>query len=541
MTRRYLITCAPPNPNGDLHLGHLSGPFFGADVLRRYLAARGLPVAYVAYTDDHSIYVPRRANELEWTPRSTASRYTRRIEQTLALADMLPDHYSHPHRDERHDRFVQDHFVQLWKNETIVEQELPTPFCVTCGVFRYEAYLRGSCRFCGAPSDGTYCEECGLPQDPGGLLDAHCITCGSTPEYRPSRRLVVPLQPYAEQLSALYADSPWRQRVLDYVTALVEQGLPDVPISREADYGIPVPLEGWSGHILDTWFSGIFGYLAATAGHAEATGDPASWQTAWQDPDTVIVHFIGFDCSFSHAVLWPALLLALGEYRTPTHVLSNEFYTLEGQKFSTSRGHAIWGSEFLREAAPDAVRLHLARTNPEHEKSDFRLAEFDRTVNEVLVGTLESWAVALFERLAQRTASVVPDVGAEHWPAAVRTLVDELPGRMAAEFEPDTFSLRGAADVLVSVMDAAAAEFRAFPWPADGEGAEAVLAAHIELLGTLSAVAGPLLPNWTAHAGRQLGLRVDLDGITWPKPGEPVVAPGQRVATRFRPLFQARE
>ncbi|WP_166459287.1 methionine--tRNA ligase [Amycolatopsis pithecellobii] len=537
MTQRFLITCAPPNPNGDLHLGHLSGPFFGADVLRRYLRARGRQAVYVAYTDDHSIYVPRRANELGLTARETAARYTRRIEQTLALADMLPDHYSHPHRDSRHDRFVRNHFLELWKNGTIAEQELPTPYCPSCQVFRYEAYLRGRCRFCGVPSDGTYCEDCGLPQDPGGLHDARCVACGTAPEYRPSRRLVVPLSAFADRLTAVFVASPWRQRVLDYVTGLVEQGLPDVPISREADYGLPVPLADWSGHVLDTWFSGIFGYLAATAGYGAAIGEPGLWRELWQEPETVIVHFIGFDCSFSHAVLWPALLLALGEYQTPTHVISNEFYNLEGEKFSTSRGHAIWGSEFLREAAPDAVRLHLARTNPEYEKSDFRSAEFDRTVNDVLVGTLESWAAAVFDELAAQADSVIPAVESTQGSPTVRALAEDLPDRLAREFEPDTFSLRGAAGTLVEAVGAAAGEWGAAPSHAEpGE-----LAAHLELLATLAAVAAPLMPGWSAHTARQLGLRVGLDGLAWPRPGLPVLVPGQRVAPRFQRLFQARQ
>lgn len=541
MTQRFLITCAPPNPNGDLHLGHLSGPFLGADVLRRYLTARGRPVTYVAYTDDHSIYVPRRGTELGLAARPTAHHYTRRIEQTLALADLLPDFYGHPHRDPAHDRFVQDHFLELWKNEVIVERELLTPYCVSCDHFLYEAYLRGSCRFCQAPSDGTYCEECGYPQDPEGLLDARCITCGSAPQDRPSRRLIVPLAPYAERLAALYANSPWRQRVLDFVTGLLEHGLPDVPISRQADYGIPVPLDGWQGHILDTWFSGVFGYIAATAGHSAAVGDPDRWRDLWQDPDTVLVNFIGFDCSFSHAVLWPALLLGLGDHITPRHVISNEFYSLEGQKFSTSRGHAIWGSEFLREADPDAIRLYLALTNPEEEKSDFQLAEFDRAVGDVLAGRLEEWTGSLFSLLAGEAASTVPQADRADWPTAVHTLVDELPRTVAQSLEPGSFSLRAAARQVVDAIETAAQELRrSRQSPEPGEQVHAVLAAHTELLGVLSAVAAPLVPGWAGHARRRLGIPPGLDGIPWPEPGRPTVPAGQRVAPRFPRVFRAR-
>ncbi|MGP4002921.1 methionine--tRNA ligase [Streptomyces sp. 8N706] len=542
MSKKVLITCAPPNPNGDLHLGHLSGPFMGADVLRRYLVARGVPVSYVAYTDDHSCYVPRRGTELGWDARTTAFRYTSRIEQTLALAGMLPDYYEHPHREPKHDSLVHEHFLQLWKNGVITEQELPTTYCRTCDGFIYEAYIRGRCRFCAAPSDGTYCEECGYPQEPGGVVDGHCVTCGGEPELRSAPRLVVPLAPFAERLSALYAESPWRKRVLEFCKGMIEHGLPVVPISREADYGIPVPLEGWEGHVLDTWFSGIFGYIAATAAHGTALGKPDEWQKVWKDQETELVHFIGFDCSFSHAVLWPALLLGLGDYITPKYVMSNEFYTLEGDKFSTSRGHAIWGFDFLREVPSDAVRLHLCLTAPEEAKTDFRLADFDRTVNTLLVGQLEDWAASVVSLLAQEHGSVVPGTDRADWPAAVRSLAEQLPEDMAGALEPDDFSLRGAASRLTDAVTRASEDLRQYREtpPAERPDAAAVLASHAELLGVVAAVSAPLMPVWSRHVGEQLGMAVTFDGVAWPEQGQALVPGGQHIAQGYRRLFQER-
>jgi methionyl-tRNA synthetase len=535
MPRRVLITCAPPNPNGDLHLGHLSGPFLGADVLRRYLVARGVPVSYVSYTDDHSCYVPRRGAELGWDARTTAFRYTGRIEQTLALAGMSPDHYAHPHRDDRHDAMVRRNFLRLWESGVIVEREVPTPHCAGCGEFRYEAYLRGRCRFCAAPSDGTYCEECGRPQEPGGgVVAGRCIVCGGDTQTRPARRLVVPLAPFADRLAELYQGSALRTRMLEFCRSMLAEGLPELPISRADGYGIPVPLPGWDGHILDTWFSGIFGYLAATEAYGAAHGRPGEWRDLWRDPRTEVVHFIGFDCGFSHAVLWPALLLGLGEYVMPKHVISNEFYTLDGDKFSTSRGHAIWGFDFLREVPADAVRLHLCRTAPEEAKSDFRMAEFDRTVDEVLVGRWEAWAAAVFDLLAKDHGSVVPTVDRADWPAELRALIERLPEDLAESLEPGTFSLRGAAATLIEAVEWAAADLdrRA--------GSPAELAAHAELLGVVAAVAAPIMPTWSRHTARQLGVAVGFDGVPWPVPGTAVVPAGAGVAGEFRRLFVPR-
>lgn len=542
MSKRVLITCAPPNPNGDLHLGHLSGPFMGADVLRKYLAARDVPVTYVAYTDDHSCYIPRRGAELGWDARTTAFRYTNRIERTLALADMLPDYYEHPHREPKHDALVQEHFLRLWESGVITEQEVLTPYCTTCDGFVYEAYIRGNCRFCAAPSDGTYCEECGLAQEPGGVVDGHCFTCGSQPEIRTAVRLVVPLAPFTERLAELFENSPWRQRVLDFCKGLLAQELPVVPVSRVADYGIPVPLDAWQGHILDTWFSGIFGYMAATAAHCAALGTPDEWREIWRDPQTELVHFIGFDCSFSHAVLWPSLLLGLGEYTTPRYVISNEFYTLEGDKFSTSRGHAIWGFDFLREAPADAVRLHLCLTAPEEAKADFRLADFDRTVNTLLVQEWEGWATSVVELLAKEHGSVVPGTDRAAWPSTIRTLVEQLPLDLAGHLEPASFSLRGAAARLLEGVRSAAENLRWFQEspPADRAEAAAVLAAHTELLGVIAAVSGPLMPAWSRHTWRQLGLTPGFDGVPWPQQDRAVVPAGSRIAPEYRRMFHTR-
>ncbi|MDT8912355.1 class I tRNA ligase family protein [Amycolatopsis sp. PS_44_ISF1] len=536
-TGRVLITCAPPNPNGDLHLGHLSGPFFGADVLRRHLVSRGAEVSYVSYTDDHSCYLPRRAAEIGRTPHETALHYTRRIEQSLALAGMLPDYYEHPHRETRHDQVVRREFLKLWEAGMVEEQELPTAYCEQCAVFRYEAQLRGNCRFCASPSDGTYCEECGLPQDIGGLNEAKCTTCWNPVTTRLSRRLVFPLARWASRLSALYAHQPWRRRVLDYCEKMVAAGLPDTPISRIDPYGIEVPLPGWEGHILDTWFSGIFGYLAATEAHAAALGDPGLAERSWTDPDTTLVHFIGFDCSFSHAVLWPALLMALDRPVLPRHVISNEFYALEGGKFSTSRGWAIWASDFLREVPADAARFHLALTNPATERTDFRRAEFDHTVRTVLGEHLDGWAGAVLDGLAAQCDSVLPEERA----AAPRERAAALAAAVAEALDPAVFLPRSAASAVAESVAWAAGELKA-ALAAEGAEPRAVLGGHAELLATVAAVAAPLLPNWSRRVAGLFELPVTgWDELpVWPEDGVVALPGGQRIGTAYPRVFATR-
>ncbi|GIE99537.1 hypothetical protein Ari01nite_70020 [Paractinoplanes rishiriensis] len=533
VTGQVLITCAPPNPNGDLHLGHLSGPFLGADVLRRYLSARQVPVRYVSYTDDESCYVARRARELGETARQTAFRYTRRIEETLSLAGMVPDYYAHPHREPRHAETVQRHFRALYDAGVIEERTMPTPYCERCEQFLYEADLRGLCRYCRLPCDGTYCEDCGFPQDPAGVLDGRCIRCGEQPVPRPSRRLVLPLSRHAAALRRLYDTQRWPRGVGDFCRELILLGLPDTPVSRVYPYGVPVPLSGWEGHVLDTWFSGIYGYMAATEGLGAALGEPGLADRLWNDEDTTLVHFIGFDCSFSHAVLWPAQLLAAGSPVRPRYVISNSFYHLDGEKFSTSRGHAIWGSDFLREVPADALRFHLCLTNPETGPTNFARADFEECYRVLLTEQLDGWAAALFDRI-RKAGGTVPATAASAWPPDIRQLADRLPVAVADALEPATFSVRRAAGAIAEAARHASRDLSR--WTETDDGA---LAAHAELLAVLAAVASPLMPTWSARVWSHLRALPPDGPPPWPAPGVPLVAPGQEIAADYRPSFVA--
>ncbi|KPI06404.1 Methionine--tRNA ligase [Actinobacteria bacterium OV450] len=511
----YVVTSAPPNPNGDLHLGHLSGPFLGADVLTRHLRQRGHDVRYVGYSDEHSCYVPRRAAEIGSTAYPTAKLFGDRMEETLSLGAMHHDWFTRPLTDSTHTEFVQRFFLELWESGALEVQELPVFHCAPCDRYLYEAEVRGECQFCAEPSDGVYCEACGLPQDPAGLAAPRCTACWNAPRTTTLRRIVFPLERWRERLRAYYADAQakaeWRPRLISYLDGLFERALPDTAISREADYGIPVPLPGWEGHVLDTWFSGIWGYAAGTARVAEANGDRSQWERLWTDPETRIVNFIGFDCSFSHAVLWPALLLAQGELTLPAQVVINEFYRLEGDKFSTSRGHAIWGGEFLRRVNADALRFHLCLTGPERAQNNFSMKEFADTLSTVLAGGLERWTDTVLDLLAQDFDSVVPAAGPADGPLAAERAA--LPGQIAAALGAEAFSPQRAADVLATVIERADADLRELALlrvSGPREEYAGRLAAHVELLAAVAVTAAPLMPGWSAFLAGHLGLPVDL-------------------------------
>lgn len=506
---KMIVTTAPPNPNGDLHVGHLSGPFLGADVMARHLRSQGHDVVHVGYIDEHSCYVPRRAQELGRPTRAVAHYFGSRIEQTLAAANMSPDFCGRPHRDSWHDETVQELFTRLWDRRALTEQSLPVFRCPQDGTYLYEAEIRGMCHFCGAPSDGFYCEECGRPQTSGLLREGHCTACGSEPVLEEHRRIVFPLEDYRSVLIEHYRDRPMRPRLRQYLDMMLAQPLPDTPISRIGDYGVAVPLPGWEGHYLDTWFSGIWGYVAATIGAERVIGyGPGG--NGWASPATQIHEFIGFDCSFSHALLWPAMCAAL-ELNLPDSVVTNEFYRLEGGKFSTSRGHAVWGADILSEVPADSLRFYLCLTGPEREQTNFVYEDFRLVTQEVLVDGLDELvrqaAVQLTRVAAENGATEdlgtedrsTEDDGTEDRGATpVSQLVDDLSAQVSTSLDPQGFSPAGAAlairtfsvdradEVAAAIRTAGAQDLRRFL---------AVLATTVE----------PIMPGWAADLLTYLG------------------------------------
>lgn len=505
---RYVVTASPPNPNGDMHLGHLSGPFLGADVQARFLKNCGHEVTHVTYIDEHSCYVTRRARELGADAYETAHRLGSRIEQTLALANMAPDFCGRPHRDVWHDEIVRHYFSRLWNEGKLEEIETAVYHCAVDDYDLYEAEVRGKCHYCQAPADGFYCEECGRPQESGQLLEPLCTRCGTAPEVRTQRRISFPLNAYRDQLAEYYAELPMRPRLRSYLDMMFAEGLPDTPISRAGDYGVAVPLPEWSGHYLDTWFCGIWGYIAATAG-AQRVAHLGGGEQAWSSEDTEVHEFLGFDCSFSHAILWPALCLALGDLPLPARVNTNEFYKLEGGKFSTSRGYAIWGGEFLNRVPADSLRFYLCLTGPEIEQTNFAMADFEKVIAETLVDGLETILRSFDDAACTAGRAAGED--------KLGALLENLQEQVATHLAPRAFSPAAAAAAIRQfcthqqgiVTDAAAA--------ADGP-------ARRQALISLARTVEPIMPGWAGDVlGALSGDRSALQLLT--------LAPGAKGST----------
>ncbi|MGW0894444.1 class I tRNA ligase family protein [Saccharopolyspora sp. NPDC002578] len=540
--KTYVVTAAPPNPNGDLHLGHLSGPFLGSDVLSRYLRQTGHRVHHVSYADEHSCYVPRKAAEIGEDPHRTAYRFAQRMERSLAGGNMLPDRFAHPKQDPRHVEVVHDLFLRLWERGRLEVRTQRVFHCETCDLNLYEAELTGLCQECGSTNGGMYCEACGWPQASDGLAEPRCHFCGEAPSIVDEERIVLPVERYRKALRNYLDSVDLRPRPRDFIKALLAEPLEDAAFTRRGTYGVPVPLPGWEGHIIDTWFAGVCGYLFSLDTLQGGMNSERSGRDIWEDPETAVVHFLGFDCLYSHAVFWPALCMAEESLVLPEQIVTNEFYQLEGLKFSTSRGHAIWGSEFFEEHAADAVRFYLARTSPETEETSFYRQRFDAATREL--GIYFGDTAELLVGMVRRSyAGRIPRFDAAA-PGKYTAMAQERVDRLAAAFDVRTFSLRSAAEELRSfAVETYSEVFRIYSLGQETAGGGRRLHDLAEAFLRLVVAAYPIMPTWSESVLRHFGAEVSwsLDGLrTWPEAsvnltGDALVGPELRTPlARYR-------
>ncbi len=251
--RQVLITVTPPTPNGDLHVGHLSGPYLGADIYKRYLDLRGIPARYISGADDHQSYVPLKGHRIGKTPRQVADHFAQEIVETLRQARIELDLFARPQSSLHHVRQVQALFTALWEKGALVAREAPTLWCESCQKYLFEAHVSGGCPHCGAGSDGSACEQCGWPNDCVDLIDPICKYCSRKPVTRIVKRLYLPLRRFEEPLRRFHSQAKMSAHLRTLGVQMLSEGLPDIAVSHPSDWGIPVPFPGFEGQVIYVW------------------------------------------------------------------------------------------------------------------------------------------------------------------------------------------------------------------------------------------------------------------------------------------------
>ncbi len=383
---RTLITSALPYANGEIHLGHLAGAYLPADIYARYLRLRGREVLYICGSDEYGVPITLTAEKQGITPKELVDRNHASIKDSFARFGMSFDNFSQTSRDihkETSQAFFQDLFAQgVFKQKTTEQFFSPSQ-----QRFLADRYIEGTCPKCSAEgARGDQCEACGSTLDPTELINPRNVQDNSPLELRQTTHWFIPLGDFQDRVSAMIDAHPeWKDNVKQYCRGWFKDGLADRAVTRDLNWGVPVPLPDHEGKVFYVWFEAPIGYISATREWAQDQGEPESWRKWWQDPATRLIHFIGKDNVFFHAVMFPAMLMAHSEdYNLPDNVPANEFLNLEGQKLSTSRGFAVWLPEYLDQFSPDPLRYTLARNLPETRDMNFTWEGFQARNNNEL-------------------------------------------------------------------------------------------------------------------------------------------------------------
>lgn len=450
-TRPALVFSTPPTPNGDLHLGHLSGPYMAADTLTRCLRAVGRPVRHVTGRDDNQTYVMTCGLREGRTPEATADHYDALIRDTWAKFGIGLDGYIAPSATVRYAEFVRHGINLLWKKDLIVARTEPAAIDAE-GHYLHEAFLSGACPHCGQSSDGNACEACGRPNACTDLKNPTAKLSGAPIDAESVERLYFRLSALSEELKQYVKTANMPAHVAALSLDMIEDGLPDICISHPGPWGMDLSIEGFEGHKVYVWFEMAFGYLWGAAKRPEASVQEIfAAAAAVYDGQSDIVHCYGFDNAYYHTLLFPAVHLSLGLSPARTHVV-NELLDLDGQKFSTSRRHLIWGRDFVQAVPRDYARFAVMLNRPEALRENFVLEKVCADLNDLFAHQLTIWAKRFAGRLIARD-NLLPEPGA--WLSDHRQFHTWLMAQadiLYTSEETETFSPRRIAQVIQAII-----------------------------------------------------------------------------------------
>ena len=522
------MAVAWPYASGLRHIGHVAGFGVPSDTFARYHRLRGNDVLMVSGTDEHGTPVMVAADAAGESPRETAERFNELIRDDLRELGLSYDLFTRTTTQNHYD-VTQDLFRTLHQKGYVVEQETLGAFSATTGHTLPDRYIEGTCPICGYENArGDQCDNCGNQLDPTDLIEPRSKIDGTPPVFRQSKHLFLDLPAFKEQLTEwIGAKDHWRPNVRRFSLNFVKELKPR-PITRDLDWGVPIPVEGYEGRDdkrIYVWFDAVIGYLSASIEWAANRGTPDAWRDWWQNPEAEHTYFMGKDNIVFHTVIWPSMLLGYGEgglygaargpLELPDNVASSEFLTMEGKKFSSSRGVQILVRDFLSRYTADALRYFLTIAGPETQDTDFTWSEFIRRNNNELVAT---WGNLVNRTLqsAYKNFGVVPEPGAlTESDRALLGEVDRAFGSVGSLIEAARFknALQEAMQ-LASLGNQYVAEQS--PWAkleSDRERAATVLYVALRVVDSLKVLLAPFLPFSAQSLHEMLGYDGTIAGL----------------------------
>lgn len=531
--KRYTVTAALPYANGPIHLGHLAGVYVPADVYVRYLRLKGRDVVFICGSDEHGVPITIKAKKEGITPQQVVDKYDGIIKDSFREFGISFDNYSRTSAPVHH-RTASDFFKKLYSEGKFVEETSEQYYDPEAHQFLADRYITGTCPRCG--SEGAYgdqCEKCGSTLSPSELIDPKSALSGATPVLRETKHWYLPLEQYESWLRQWILEGhkdDWKPNVYGQVKSWLDDGLRPRAVTRDLDWGVPVPVEGAEGKVLYVWFDAPIGYISSTKQWAEREG--RDWEPYWKSEDTKLVHFIGKDNIVFHCIIFPAMLRAHGGYILPDNVPANEFLNLEGAKLSTSRNWAVWLNEYLEDfpGKQDVLRYALIATAPETKDNDFTWRDFQGRNNSELVGVFGNFinrAVVLTQKYYDGVVPSGAGISADD-----KKVLDEVslyPEKIGASIEKYRFR-----EALGEMMNLARLGNKYLadnePWKlqkTDPARTEAVMYTALQIAGVLATLCEPFLPFASEKLARMLGIKVSgWDTVS----GNPEIVPsGHRI------------
>ena len=490
MKRNILIGGAWPYANGSLHIGHISALLPG-DVLARYHRACGDQVYFVSGSDCHGTPVAVRAKKEGKTPQEISGFYHDEFVQCFEKLGFSYDCYTRT-SDERHKQFVREFHARLYRSEFVYEKETPQAYCEKCESFLADRFVTGICPTCHKEARGDQCDDCGTVLEPENLISPVCAVCGSPVSFRKSRHLYIAISKMEEALRILVDNaSLWRKNAVSFTKRYIHEGLRDRALTRDLEWGIDVPLEGYDGKTIYIWAENVLGYLSASKCVAEERG--TDFSALWgEEAKHYYVH--GKDNIPFHTIILPALMIANGGgWHLPDQIVSSEYLTLEGRKISTSQNYAIWVKDIIDRYDPDSIRYFFLANGPEKKDADFSWREFVNSHNGELLGAYGNFVNRSLAFIRKYWNGVVPGGRTN---AGIASAIASLYQTTGSLIEKGAFK-----DALNGIFEFVRQANKYFdtetPWitrTSDQEACRNTLYQCVQMIANLAVRLGPFLP-----------------------------------------------
>lgn len=534
--KRTLVTTALPYANGPVHIGHLAGVYVPADIYARYLRLQGREVMLVGGSDEHGVPITIKARKEGVTPQDIVDRYHALIRDSFQEFGISFDVYGRT-TSQTHRRTASDFFRKLYDNGEFIEKSSMQLYDPEAGQFLADRYVTGKCPHCGNEhAYGDQCEACGTSLNATDLIDPKSAITGTKPVLKETTHFFLPLDKWQPRLEEwiLKGHKEWKPNVYGQCKSWLDMGLQPRAVSRDLDWGIPVPVEGAEGKVLYVWFDAPIGYISNTI---DLVGDDyTKW---WKDPETRMIHFIGKDNIVFHCIVFPSMLMAEGSYNLPDNVPANEFLNLEDDKISTSRNWAVWLHEYLRDfpGKQDTLRYTLTANAPETKDNNFTWRDFQARNNSELVAILGNFinrAVVLDWKYFD---GKVPEAGELlDIDKAVYNEVREAVAALTSDLEEFKFreALRQAMNVARAGNKYLADTEPWKLWKTDPARVATILNVSLQLCATLAVIFEPFLP----FMSRKLCDMLKLDNLKWDMAGREDLLPAGKQLGEARILFE---